>query len=61
MPFWMLGCLLAGAGLGLAVARRRSWESDRGAGAAGRWVNAGFSLVLGVGGLAAVVGTSLMI
>lgn len=61
VPFWMLGCLLAGAGLGLAVARRRSWESDRGPGAAGRWTNAGFSLVLGVGGLAAVVGTSLMI
>lgn len=61
VPFWMLGCLLAGAGLGLAVARRRSWESDRGTGAAGRWTNAGFSLVLGVGGLAAVVGISLMI
>lgn len=61
VPFWMLGCVAAGAGLGLVVVRRRSWEADGGAGAVGRRWNAGFSLVLGVGALVAAVGTALMI
>lgn len=61
VPFWVLGCVLAGAGAGLALARRRATVPDRGPGAAGRWAGAAVGVLLGGGALAAVVVAALSI
>lgn len=61
VPFWVLGCVLAGAGAGLTVARWRDWGPDREAGAGGRRASAAFGLVLGLGALAAVVTARVLI
>ncbi|MFP5071450.1 serine hydrolase domain-containing protein [Pseudonocardia nantongensis] len=61
VPFWVAGCVLAGAGAGLAVARWRDWGPDHDAGAGGRRASAAFGLVLGLGALAAVVTARVLI
>ncbi|MEQ3553564.1 serine hydrolase domain-containing protein [Pseudonocardia nematodicida] len=59
LPFWLLGCGLAGAGLGVATARWRDRGPDAGPGATARWVSAGVFVVVTVAAVGVVVVTGL--